>query len=126
MGSINWAFLCDYAFQTDGKGSLIGIFDAVSVKTIPFAINQLFVVASMDIFPSDGTTNIAVQISSPSGNVLGAVSQPPITAYGGIAKHNLAAGFYGVPIEEPGEYHIEIFINGQSVHLIPLPVKLVR
>ena len=126
MTSINWAFLCDYAYVANGKGSLIGIFDQIGIKTLPAGHPQMFLVVSLTIKPEDGSVKIGGQISTPSGNAIAFIEQPPVSVYGGMSNHNAIFAFYGIPLPEAGEYHIEVFINGASVHLVPLQVNLIR
>jgi len=126
MASINWAFLCDYAFVANGKGSIIGIFDQIGIKTLPATHAQMFLVIALTIKPEDGQIKIGAQVSSPSGNAVAFLEQPPVSVFGGMSNHNTIFGFYGLSLPEAGQYNVEVFINNQSVHLIPLQVNLIR
>mgnify|MGYP002063057951 CR=1 FL=1 len=44
------------------------------------------------------------------------------TEKGKLEKGVLPLGFYNCKFEEAGEHHVEILINGQSVHYLPLNI----
>ena len=54
MASLNWALLCEYAFLTEGKTGVIGIFEFIDVISLPSIYPQLFLVVSMIVTPDDG------------------------------------------------------------------------
>lgn len=127
MASINWAFLCDYAFISNGKASMIGLFDNIGVKAIPATHPQMFLVVSVTIIPQDGSIKFGARITSPTGGSnLAFIENPPVSVHGGVSTTNILMGFYGVSIPETGDYHVEILANGESVHLVPLNVYLVK
>lgn len=127
MTAINWTLLCDYAFMTEGrKLSLIGVFENIHTKSLPAVHLQLFVAVNITINPEDRLVRFSAQISAPSGNSLRRIDENPLSVSGGTAQHNSVFGFYSLPFEEPGDYHVEVFANGQSVHLVTLPVILVK
>lgn len=127
MASINWALLCEYAFYVErNKVSLIGVFSAVRSRTLPYDIPQLFVVVSTAVAHEDGELYISATISAPSGTFLreSAVDHVFVESGKWVDAHKSVFGFYGVRFEEPGDYHIEVFINGHSVYPILLPFTL--
>ncbi len=67
MASINWIFLCDYAFvDAAGKASIIGMWEHINARQLPVMWPQLYIV--MNLIPDPTVeTNIGVIISSPSG-----------------------------------------------------------
>lgn len=64
------------------------------------------------------------QISAPGGNVIGFLERQPIPPQNNTSAHFSLFGFYALPLPEVGEYHVEVFVNSLSVHLISLPVHL--
>jgi len=128
MASINWAFLCDYAFVTpDGKASMIGLFDRIGIRTAPAIHPQMFIVFSVTINPEDGAIKFGARLTSPStGNDLAFVENPPVSVHGGVSTNNVIFAFYGMSLPEAGEYRMEILANGQTVHFVPLIVNLIR
>jgi len=109
MASINWAFLCDYAFVSNGKTSIIGLFDQIGVRALPATHPQMFLVVSTTINPEDGNIKFGAQITSPTGGSnLAFVENPPFSVHGGISTNNMIFGFYGISLPESGDYHVEI------------------
>lgn len=107
--------------------SLVGVFEAIGAKTLPHVLDQLFLVVSTVIENNDGEMAFSALISAPSGKALRRNNSPAIGAGDrDRIMYNAVFGFYGLRLEETGEYHIEVFANGQSVHLITLPVNLVQ
>lgn len=128
MSSINWVHLCDYAFVADDKVSIIGLCDFIGVGGVPATQAQIFLVFSVTINPADKSVSFGARLSNPSGDrVLAIKEYPAISVHGsGAVTKNIVTGFYDIPLPELGEYHVEILANGESVHFVPLVVKLAR
>ena len=126
MASINWIFLCDYAFvDAAGKASIIGMWEHINARQLPVMWPQLYIV--MNLIPDPTVeTNIGVIISSPSGQEIakidGAKLRTPPTPSGILNRAVLTFGFFNTNFKEPGEHHIEIFINGVSIHSLPFTI----
>ena len=123
MPSIDWVFLCDYAFiDASGKASIIGIFENIYALSLPIQHSQLYVALGMHLNPGDNF-EISARLSSPSGKEITKINPQRIivpTNAPGIGKGMIAFGFYTIPFAETGEYHIEIFVDSNSIHVIPL------
>jgi hypothetical protein len=125
MPTIDWAYLCDYAYtDASGKTSIVGMFENYSVQSLPATLNQLFIILKMKLAPTD-EFQIAIGITSPSGEHVTPLSQQKVIA-GGMERGVVIFGFYLIKFSEIDEHHIEIFLNGVSVHHIPLNVILIQ
>ena len=127
MPTIDWAFLCDYAFvDASGKASIIGVFENINTPQLPKNHNQMYVALGMKLIPGDNF-ELSSKISSPTGREISKINAQKIIIPAntpGAGKAVVCFAFYGVQITETGEHHIEIFINDNSVHVIPVNVTL--
>jgi len=126
MASINWVFLCDYAFvDAAGKASIIGMWEHINARQLPLVWPQMYIV--MNILPDPtAETNIGVILSSPAGQEIakieGAKLKNPPTPSGILNRAVLTFGFFNTIFKEAGVHHIEIFINGVSIHSITFTI----
>jgi hypothetical protein len=127
MPTIDWVFLCDYAFvDAAGKASIIGIFQNIFASTLPTNHPQLYIALGMKMGPGDNFELSSI-LSSPSGREIAKINPqkiviPTNAPGGGIGV--VCFGYYGVQFSETGEHHIEIFIDNNSIHSIPLNVAI--
>ena len=113
--------LCDYAFETEGKISMIGIFDRLELPGFPYEHWQLFLVISVSISAADGVLDCSAIAASESGETVGLVEGMRfVTTSGILTTKTNTARFENLRFDKPGNYHFEIFINSQSVHVVPL------
>lgn len=127
MPTIDWAFLCDYAFvDASGKASIIGVFENVNAAGLPANYAQMYIALGMKIAPGENF-DVSAKISSPTGRELSKINPQKIiipTNAPGVGKAVVCFGFYRIQFTETGEHHIEVFIDGNSVHLISLNIAL--
>ena len=128
MSSINWIFLCDYAFvDAAGKASIIGMWEHINAKQLPLVWPQMYIV--MDIIPDPtAETNVGVILSSPSGKEIarieGAKLKIPANR-SGFANHAvLTFGFFKINFTEAGVHHIELLFNDVSIHSLSFTILL--
>ncbi len=123
MASRVWSHLCDYAStDTNGKASIIGEFDRVFARQVPFTYPFFYVSAKWEGNDGEQIT-LGVRITAPSKKVVGEVTTSPITIKsmdGGIGAHINNNSFIGFPFTEFGEYAIELLLNGNVVHIMSL------
>lgn len=128
MPSIDWAFLCDYAFvDASGKASIIGIFENINAVSLPTNHNQMYIALGLKLAPGD-SFEVSSKITSPVGKEIAQIDPKKISIPAnapGVGKAVVCFGFYGTEFAETGEHHIEIFLNGNSVHFIPVNVFLI-
>ena len=122
--SINWIHLCDYAFYKNGKPSLIGVFKEVYVPFLPFDPFPVYAVIDMTVDAVGIETRVSVLLGTGNGETLSVQDGEPFIPE--RSPHHYAGifGFTDFTFEEAGDYHLEIFVNGQSVHVVPFPVIL--
>lgn len=127
MPAINWTFLCDYAFvDRAGRASIIRTFTFIRAPKLPFRYPQIFLALEYMADRSEVFT-IGASITSPAGKQVAKVDlkrRAKAKEKGRVEKGVLPLGFYNCLFEEAGEHHVEILINGQSVHFLPLMVLI--
>lgn len=125
MPAINWSFICDYAFVDEkGRASIIKTFSHIRAPKLPFRYPQLFL--ALEFMAERGESfSLGAVITSPSGHQLAKMEinrKSQGAQQGAIEKGFLPIGFYNLQFSEAGEHHIEIFVNGSSVHFMPLMI----
>ncbi len=128
MASINWIFLCDYAYvDAAGKASIIGMWEHINARQLPITWPQMYVVMNLIPDPTAETT-IGVILSSPSGQEIakieGAKLKNPASPAGVLNRAVLTFGFFNTIFKEEGVHHIEIFINGISIHSLAFTILI--
>lgn len=133
MPTIDYVFLCDYAFQdAAGKTSIIGVFENINAAQLPFQWPQLFVALKMKVLANENL-KLRVVLNSPTSKELfkievGDLRAEPTGQPGQSVPPNtvlpvfLPLPMYSVQFAEPGQHHIEIFVNGNPVHSLPINV----
>lgn len=127
MPTIDWTFLCDYtAVDAAGKISIIGVFENINVPALPFKYPQIYIAVNLKAAAGE-KFELSSRMSAPNGTEI--AKQGPIKI--AIPANAPSAGkiyctfaYFGTLFSEAGTHHIEIFINDQSVHMIPLNVIL--
>jgi hypothetical protein len=124
MPTINWVFLCDYAFvDVAGKASIIGTFENMNFHRLPSKWAQFYVALKLMADPND-QFNLGVVVSSPSGDEIKRIDAPNIRTGG--KKAILTFGFYNTEFTETGEHHIELLLDDTSIHVMPFTIKIVK
>lgn len=125
MVAINWSFLCDFAFVDEkGRASIIRTFTFINAMHLPFRYPQLYL--ALEILSGKGESfSLGAMITSPSGRNIAKINidhKGSGIAEGEAEKSILPIGFFNLQFSEPGEHHIEILVNGTSVHYLPLMI----
>lgn len=128
MPSIDWAFLCDYAFvDVSGKASIIGMFENINTPTLPLSHPQMYIALGMKLIPGD-SFEVSAKITSPSGHEISKVNPTKVALPANapqVGKAIVSFGFYNTQFAETGEHHIEIFLDENSIHFIPININLI-
>ncbi|BBB47824.1 DUF6941 family protein [Pelolinea submarina] len=126
MPVIRWAFLCDYAcVDAAGKASIIGTFEYINVSKLPQRWPQLYVALEMQT-TGEEAFELSAQINSPSGKEASKrIVIPFKTRPGDQQAHKgfVTFAFFSTLLEEEGEYHIMLFLDGTPIHFIPLYIR---
>lgn len=124
---ISSVYLCDYAFNANGKQSLIGIFEQFNLPQMPIKVPQFHIVFQMESDIGEEIT-IGARLADPKGRTLGEAGVEGLKiARGGSDIHKgwFQFGFMNLEFKEPGKHSIEIIAgkNKDVVHSIPLQVS---
>ncbi len=126
---VNFAFLCDYADQTGGKLSAMGIgFDTIYAATIPVKHPLFFSVISLRFGVAEiGQKDISMHLIDIDGKDI----LPPLEAKINVPRppsgflyrnQNIALALHGVLFPAQGDYTISWLVGGSEVKNIPLRV----
>lgn len=122
MPVIRYAHICEYACaDATGTVSIIGIFDAINVASVPARFPLLHVVANLSGQKGE-EFHFSTRISAPDGKVLQAVSPVNIRFEQDNARTSQISGYMGLVFPAFGEYTAEILIDEMVVHTIPFLV----
>jgi hypothetical protein len=126
MADVEWAVVCDYAFQDSGrKTCLIGIFDRVFAQSVPTTLNRSSLAAKIVGEPKE-TAQLKIEIVRPTGGVLATLGGPVELGENGVVEVQMA--IQGLPLPDWGPYAFNIHIGddlaktlGVSVAKPPAP-----
>lgn len=127
MPQIDWIFLCDYAsVDPAGKMSIIGMFENINVPGLPFKLPQMYIAVNLRAAGGENF-ELSSRISAPNGSEV--ARQGPVKIVippnlPSVGKIYATFAYFGTVFNEPGEFHIELFINENSVHILPVTVSL--
>lgn len=123
MPTMNWAFLCDYAFVgVAGKGYINGTFETLNVENLPAIQPQIFVIFEIAM-AKDENCFITAVINSPTGREL-ANDNAICNAPAGGGKIIQPLRFYNTEFSETGTHRVEIFADGISVYSLPFTISI--
>ncbi len=125
MATVEWAFLCDYAFvDAAGQASIIGIFESIGAPSLPVHFGQIYIALCLRLAPGDNF-QLGASLTSPFGDELCKLHPRPVVARPNAPmKRVFPLGFYQVRFSEAGEHRFELFANENRLHAIALRVSL--
>ena len=111
MADVEWAMMCDYAFQDSGRKScLIGIFDRVFSTAVPTALNRASLALKVAGEPKE-TARIKIEIVRPTGGVLTTLQVDVELGDNGAIE--VQAGIQGLPLPDWGLYGFNIYVGDE-------------
>lgn len=126
---VNFAFLCDYADQSGGKTSAIGIgFDTIFTANVPVRHPVFFTVISIKFMVTEtGPKQINMHLIDADGKdiltPLEATINVPPPPPGFLYKNlQIALAMHGVSFPRYGDYTISCLVAGQEIKSIPLRI----
>ena len=121
-----WSHLCDYAtIDGSGKPTIIGDFDNIHAPSLPIQMPIFFVISKWNGYEGE-TFSHSIRVISPSR--LEVAGSPPVEVTvqagpKGDGNHISLDSFMMLQFDEYGEYAIEILLDGNPVHILPLNVN---
>jgi len=120
MAEVEWAILCDYAFQDIGrKTCLIGTFDRIFTKVVPAQHHQAALVIRFTGEPAEAV-KFRLEIVRPSGGTIGTVNGEVKLAETGSAE--FIANIAGLPLPDFGPYGFTIYVGDAAPKVISFTV----
>jgi hypothetical protein len=126
---VNFAFLCDYADQSGGKMTAVGIgFDTIFAAKMPAVHPLFFSVISLKFHSTEvGQKRIGMRLIDADGKnvippmdmTLTVAAPPPGFLY---RTQRLALAMQGVKFEKYGDYIVSWLVEGQEVKTLDLRV----
>lgn len=119
--------LCDFAQDAQGKLTVVGAFDAITVRSFP-TVHPLLCVAARIRFPvyELGSHDVRIEIADASGERLAPAldGKMSVDGIGGdSACANLAVNLFNLRLEREGNYRLALAIDGQDRASIPLYIR---
>ncbi len=128
--NIQTAVLCDYAADYQGKLCFQGAFDTLFAQNTPVVHPMCSLALRICMTPEDaGDHKLGISIVDEDGKALDP-ERMPITGDLTVAlpegasffTRNLIMNFQGLRFEQPGNYSVDIAVDGDIICRIPLRV----
>jgi hypothetical protein len=117
-----FSILCDDVRREDnGKFILIGLFEAIGAKKFPVIHPTLFIMNCW--IGGLGTFKQRSRIISKDGKILAEDKETTFVLKNLKAKHRIIAHFNNLKFDMPGEYAVEVLLNGEIKIRYPLLIK---
>jgi len=125
------AVIADYASATrEGKLNVMGIFNALKVKSLPHTQPQIYLVWQAEAGPAEWGMKKDVEIKLLDENakqvlsVRGNLMIPEKGEAGRLTSINSIMAFNNVKFEVAGDYAFAILIGGETRRNVPLRINL--
>jgi hypothetical protein len=120
-----YSVLCDDVRREDnGKFILLGLFETVGAREFPATHPILFIVNGW--IAGAGVFQQYSRILDPSGQELARDQETRFELSSLKSRHSVIARFSNLELPHPGEYAVEILLNGDLKVRYPLIVEQVR
>ena len=117
-----FSVLCDdVRREYNGKFILIGLFETVGAKKFPAVHPTLYIMNCW--IGGLGTFRQRSRIINKEGKVLAEDKETTFALKDLKSKHRIIARFNNLKFETPGEYSVEILLNGELKIRYPLLIK---
>ena len=119
-----YSVLCDDVRREDnGKFILLGLFETIGAREFPAAHPTLFIVNGW--IAGAGKFSQYSRILDPSGNELARDRETLFELANLKSRHSVIARFNNLDLPKPGEYAVEVLLNGDLKVRYPLVVEQV-
>ena len=120
-----YSVLCDDVRREDnGKFILLGLFETIGARDFPAAHLTLFVVNGW--IAGAGKFSQYSRILDPSGHELARDRETLFELANLKSRHSVIARFNNIELPQPGEYAVEVLLNGDLKVRYPLVVEQVQ
>ena len=120
-----YSVLCDDVRREDnGKFILLGLFETIGAREFPAAHPTLFVVNGW--IAGAGKFSQYSRILDPSGHELARDRETLFELANLKSRHSVIARFNNIELPQPGEYAVEVLLNGDLKVRYPLVVEQVQ
>lgn len=124
---LNFAFLCDSAFLSEGgKLNIIGIFKNINGLKLPLQHPQMVVVTNINI-NRRGTYKETIKLIRKKDNlsIVSPLEFNISTADDGKKEFGIIGQLANIKFDEVGSYAIQILINETVINELPLMVNII-
>jgi hypothetical protein len=120
--------LCDSANDYQGRLCLLGAFDIIQARTFPATHSHCAIALRLRFTRiENGSHSVRLHFVNDDGQLI----LPPLEAQLGVscsdetgsASTNLVLGVQSLPLEKPGDFAINLAVDGRQVASIPLFVR---
>ena len=120
-----YSVLCDDVRREDnGKFILLGLFETVGAREFPASHPALFIVNGW--IAGAGAFRQYSRILDPTGQELARDQETSFELNSLKSRHSVIARFANLELPQPGEYAVEVLLNGDLKVRYPLVVEQVR
>jgi hypothetical protein len=120
--TVQWAHLADFGqLDASGKAIVVGIFDRIHARQFPATHPFFTTIIQYSGNPND-QASVVVRVITLRGRLI-VTSEPVPIVIGPQAGAASVHHFLGTQFPEPGIHHVEIVLNGQTAHRLPLTLS---
>jgi hypothetical protein len=120
-----YSVLCDDVRREDnGKFILLGLFETIGAREFPAVHSTLFIVNGW--IAGAGNFQQHSRILDPTGHELARDRETPFSLATLKSRHSVIARFNSLELPQPGEYAVEVLLNGDLKVRYPLVVEQVK
>jgi len=120
-----YGLLCDYAFLSiDRKVNIIGVFEAINAQKFPVTHPKFVIVGSIAPTKNKFKMKLNIEGKASQNPVLGDIQEREVALPESEKKQNFnfIVEVINANFTNPGEYKVEIKIDGETVGAIPFKV----
>lgn len=127
---VKLALLADYANVTgEGKLNILGIFDRITVQTLPVVHPQMHLILRLEAQPTERnrTHNIEIRLHDPDGSTVFEVKGDMVPQGTSVlsSSTNQILTLNNLQLEKTGGYNFVVFVDNDLKAEIPLGVEKV-
>lgn len=116
---------CEGATEHNGRLSLVGTYEMLGAPNFPFVLPQVTVVLRLRFWPAESARHsVCLIMTNPDGKAVGRPMEAEATlrpVRGDRAEaYTLIAQLHNLPIEEPGEYSFDFYLDGRIEGRLPV------